>query len=379
MRRVVPLGQAMRPMLLASETRPNAKTSEETLVEIDGTVRSLLAMLLDEIEASDDAPNQTLLREVRDLLEEQRSAELEDHFGDACLTGRNQTSPDELPGALVLYPILLEDRVAILTGHEGFLRYTRAPISTESLRDETRRLRHLLEKRTTRQFIRPAQTLYDALIRPLADDLPRDGVDTLVVVPDGPLRTIPFAALYDRETQRFLIDRIAVAVVPSLRLTEPGPIDAEDIRVLAAGIGVAIGGFERLEFTRQEIDGIAARFPSRVLFDESFEVDALEEALRKRPYSIVHVATHGRFAEGDDDSFLLAYDGRLGLKRMTEIIATTRFRRERPLELLTLSACESAARRRARRARAGRRRSPGSAREARWRLSGPSTTKPRHD
>ncbi|MGH7291265.1 MAG: CHAT domain-containing protein, partial [Myxococcota bacterium] len=55
----------------------------------------------------------------------------------------------------------------------------------------------------------------------------------------------------------------------------------------------------------------------------------------------VHVATHGEFSEVAEDSFLLTFDGRLGMERIGESVGHARFR-ERPIELLTLSACETA-------------------------------------
>ena len=42
-------------------------------------------MLLDEVESGRIEDRQVGLREVRALLETQRSAELQDHVGDACL------------------------------------------------------------------------------------------------------------------------------------------------------------------------------------------------------------------------------------------------------------------------------------------------------
>jgi len=342
MRRTARLGESLRRDRLGA----GADDDEDTLAELNarGTTGRLLSMLLDEVESGRAQDRQAGLREVRDLLETQRSAELQDHFGDACLAETVEISPDAIAGALVLYPILLEDRVGLLTGFEGTFTYTRAPITTDALLDHASSLRGLLEKRTTRQYLRPAQHLYDALIRPLESRIEAEDVDTLVVVPDGLLRTIPFSAFHDRSTGRFLVDIKPVALVPSLRLTRPSPIARESLEVLAAGLEDATAGFERLDYTRQEIEGLRARFPAtRVLFDEGFEVAALERELRARPYSIVHVATHGRVEADGSKSFLLAHDGTVGLDQMSELIQTTRFRQDQPLELLTLSACETAA------------------------------------
>ena len=56
----------------------------------------------------------------------------------------------------------------------------------------------------------------------------------------------------------------------------------------------------------------------------------------------MHIATHGQFKNDVSDSFLLTFDDRLTLDRLDEYVGQFRYRDE-PLELLTLSACETAA------------------------------------
>jgi CHAT domain-containing protein len=60
------------------------------------------------------------------------------------------------------------------------------------------------------------------------------------------------------------------------------------------------------------------------------------------PYSIVHIASHGTFESDFRDSFLLTFDGRLTMDDLERFIKFSEFRRE-PVELLTLSACQTAA------------------------------------
>lgn len=56
--------------------------------------------------------------------------------------------------------------------------------------------------------------LYDHLIRPIN----LEGVRRLVIVPDGPLHRLPFAALYDRRQGRHLIEKAVLSVLPSASL-----------------------------------------------------------------------------------------------------------------------------------------------------------------
>ena len=55
----------------------------------------------------------------------------------------------------------------------------------------------------------------------------------------------------------------------------------------------------------------------------------------------MHLATHGQFAAEAAESFLLTAQGKLTMQHLAQIVGRLRFR-DRPLELLTLSACETA-------------------------------------
>ena len=68
----------------------------------------------------------------------------------------------------------------------------------------------------------------------------------------------------------------------------------------------------------------------------------VEESLAQTPYSVVHIASHGEFAGDPENSFLLTYNGRLDMDELEQLIKLSRFRDE-PVELLTLSACRTAA------------------------------------
>src|SRR5206468_12428901 len=64
--------------------------------------------------------------------------------------------------------------------------------------------------------------------------------------------------------------------------------------------------------------------------------------LKEEQFSIVHVASHGEFGNDVDNTFLLTYDAKVSLDRLNQMIGVFRFRDD-PLELLTLSACDTAA------------------------------------
>ena len=95
------------------------------------------------------------------------------------------------------------------------------PVTAEVLTQEVRAFRRLVEKRTTREYLPHAQQLYDWLIRPLESELVHLKIETLVLVPDGVLRTIPISALHDGKA------RITSYNVCYTKLLRAGNVDAE--------------------------------------------------------------------------------------------------------------------------------------------------------
>jgi CHAT domain-containing protein len=187
-----------------------------------------------------------------------------------------------------------------------------------------------------------AMTLYDWLIRPVEGALTACCVDTLVVVPDGPLRLIPFSALSDG--RRYLIERWAVGVVPSLRLTDvrvDGEEAAREPKALLNGLSEASGGFAPLAHVPGELSGIQEMLGGKILLNEAFTRSALKRELQNRTYDIVHMATHAVFGDSAEGSFLLTYDGRLTMDQLDGLIRAGEAQGRR-LDLLTLSACETA-------------------------------------
>jgi CHAT domain-containing protein len=99
-----------------------------------------------------------------------------------------------------------------------------------------------------------------------------------------------------------------------------------------------------LPHVTRELEAFQRLFPGRVQLLPQFRRAELEAALHKRQFHIVHIASHGRFAPHVADSFLLTADAeknKLTLTQLGELVGRVRFRKE-PLELLTLSACETA-------------------------------------
>jgi CHAT domain-containing protein len=150
---------------------------------------------------------------------------------------------------------------------------------------------------------------------------------------------IPFAALHDGT--RYLIEDFAIATTPSLTLTAPQPLSADKPSALLAGVARSVQGFAPLPNVSTELAGIRNHIGGEVLIDDRYTVGRLAAALSQEEYAIVHLATHSVVSDTAANSFLLTYDGRLSMSELEDILRRGRFRRQ-PVELLTLSACETA-------------------------------------
>ena len=329
--------ERIRPDLAASGTGDfRAKASPVYLGVADLLIRRA------ERSAKPDAAQADLL-EARRTMEALKSAELEDYFKDDCVASlKSKTSGiDALaPHTAAIYPIVLPDRLAILVTYPDGLREYSSPVGAQRLEAETRAMRQTLEKRMTREYLKHARQLYDWVVRPALADLERAGVKTLVFIPDGALRTIPLAALSDG--RQFLIERFAVATSPGLTLTDPRPLAAVAPRVLVAGLTEAVQGFAALPGVKTEVDNIAALLPGTELLDQAFQSARFRSSLALNPYTIVHVASHGEFGANAQSTFLLTHDGKINLNELEGILGGTSYR-EQPVQLLVLSACETAA------------------------------------
>lgn len=294
--------------------------------------------------SSSSSQSGELLLQARDTIEAFKVAELQDYFRDDCVQAAlsHIETIDKISQntTAILYPIILPDRLELLVSVAGQLHRHTVPIDQKTLIQEVRGFRRFLEKRTTNQYKPHAQQLYDWLIRPINPDLKRAEIDTLVIVPDGAFRTIPIGALHDGE--RFLIQQYALATTPGLTLTDPQPLNRESLRVLSVGLTESVQGFPALPNVADELKTLGNLFKGEVLLNEQFVVSSMKREMKKEPFTIVHIASHGSFASTSKDSFVLAFDKRLNMDQLDELIGLYQFR-DSPLDLLTLSACETAA------------------------------------
>ncbi len=339
--RAVELLQRHRHAL--ARTGGGERREQDVRREIRSVYLGYVALLLERAEqARADAQRQADLMLARDTLERFKAAELRNYFEDECVdrAKRRVETVDRLAsGTTVLYPVVLADRLALLASSREGIELRRVAVTARELEETVRALRARLVRRTTNQYRRPARRLYRWLIEPIEDLLAQHETDTIVFVPDGILRTIPLAALYDGE--HFLVERFAIATTPGIELTDPRPLPREALDALLGGLSVANQGFDALPQVETELYDVRERLGGELLLNQGFREEAVTRRLREKDFDIVHFATHASFDRDASTGFLLTYDGRLALDAFADSVAGGRYR-EKPLELLVLSACETA-------------------------------------
>lgn len=302
--------------------------------------KGLLEQMFNRIEKQGTAVTQQALAEIRDTIELFRTAELQDFFKDACVTtrqNRNTASSTQTGTALVYYTILPKRLEIIAQLPSGFKRYTVA-IDTRVLAKDISLFRSILSN----NFGNPvgiAKRLYDIMLLPLQNDLASEKIETLVIVPDGILRSIPVSALHDG--REYVVSKYAVTVTQGLNLTDTSAVATDFRGILMAGISEGVFDFPPLPSVTSELAGIAGLFEGKTLLNSDFRIDALRSSIEKAPYSIIHLATHGEFTGDINSMYILAYDGTLRFDQLDRFIRVTKYK-ENPLELLTLSACKTA-------------------------------------
>ncbi|MBI1891795.1 MAG: CHAT domain-containing protein [Burkholderiales bacterium] len=157
------------------------------------------------------------LRRARNTLELLKQTELEDFLGDRCsVESIRKTSNDPVQrGTAVLYPIILPERLELLVETSAGLQRVTVPVAASDVRNDVARFASAL--RAAQSFQNLSRKLYDRLLKPVDAILEQEKVDTVVVVPDGVLRLLPYAALNDGK--RFAIQKYAIAIAPGLTMT----------------------------------------------------------------------------------------------------------------------------------------------------------------
>lgn len=338
------------------------------------------------------------LPKVLNALEWIRQAELQDFLGDRCaLEAAQGSDPERVPsGTAVLYPVILPDRIELLLQTSNGIHRQTTAIAGATLRATAQTLADAL-RNGLEDYLEPARQLNDWLLKPFADIFAAQHIDSLVLVPEGALRLVPMAALHDG--QQFVIEKYAVSMVTGMTMThtgvpvgqmaaslvvglsEPGPVVEKHSRLLSEQIQQADvaekdrrgRGLARtvelrsmrllrsatpsnqpssrqiedlrtsltLPGVKEEIEALRSILHGNTLLDAQFTVDQLRQQAESGDYRIVHIASHGVFGGNAETSFILAYDDLITMNGLQSLLKAAKLQ-STPIELLSLSACETA-------------------------------------
>ena len=241
-------------------------------------------------------------------------------------------------GTVLLYPFILEDRLEIILFSSNNLPIRRTTkISQDQLSILINDFRAGLLDTGSDDYKEPAAQLYKLLIKPIEAELIQFNVKTILYAPDGQLRYIPIAALYDGK--QWLAEKYQVSNLIAYTLSNFSPQPKNSPSILTGAFGGKAGeqkfGQTALPATVKEVQAIANSFQNSVtLIEEQFTRQAIES--RFKNHNILHLATHAQFNTGTpDNSFIIFGNGdKIRLNEITDWQIPN-------IDLIILSACQT--------------------------------------
>ncbi|MFZ6800435.1 CHAT domain-containing protein [Undibacterium sp. Di24W] len=383
---------------------------------IDPVYLGLADALLKSTEQADANETARLLYQVRDVVEQIKQNQLDDYLGNRCTTSNTSNNKPVTSntlklsaGTAVLYPIIFSDRLELLLESAGHIERHRVDIRADKLTQEVTAFSSAL--RANQSYKTLSRRLYQLLLAPLDKELSSRKIETLVIVPDGVLRLLAFAALHDG--QQYSIQKYAVVTSPGLRIiaqqdikqfdtskpgnkyrvllagvSEPGTVvdrlpeelvdqllQADDLspsemrgkaarkRALQSGSSISnskqsdavetnsaedaqavsnkLKQILRLDGVDAEIKALQKIVPATSLLNQAFSSHRFAQQVQSGQFDIVHIASHGIFGSSAEKTFILAHDDVITIDQLQSLLSVDQLNK-RPLDLLILSACETA-------------------------------------
>ncbi len=301
--------------------------------EVEPVYRQLISLLLNN-ESEVTIPKAL---EVAELL---KLTELQNFFGDECLeikTVLNQPKEIQITDKATINSLILDDKTYIVFQFKNkIIKHYSIALSKAELENKVKNFRDVLEDfQSGDKYLALCQEFYNLLIRPIEGDLQKLKPSELIFINDGILRNVPMATLHDGK--HFLIENYPISYTLSNNLNSQTSQQSRSSIIF--GLTVEKPPFPALPNVEIETQAVQDIIKGEKNLDSKFTEFNLEQQIRKRNYSIVHIATHGEFKGTLNSSSLQAFDNRISLQELETI-----FRGNKNfIDLLALSGCQTAA------------------------------------
>jgi CHAT domain-containing protein len=317
---------------------------------VEPVYRELVTLLLDQPEntglknheKSPDSPSQSNLKQALKVIEGLQLAELENFFREACLKSQAKQIDQIDQKAAVIYPIILSDRIAVISAFPNQqLQVSQIFLPKTEIEDKLELLLQSLNPAFPNgKRLKISQEVYKWIISPLEKDLQAAETHTLVFVLDGVLRNLPMSALYDGK--QYLIEKYNVALTPGLELLGSKSLNQNTLKAIIGGLSEQRGGFVALPGVETEIKQISSQIKGQQLLNKEFTKANLQRQIQSTASPVIHLATHGQFSSEAVSTFILTWDEQVKVKDFQELLRGREQKQPTPVELLVLSACETA-------------------------------------
>lgn len=176
-------------------------------------------------------------------------------------------------------------------------------------------------------------SLYSLILLPLELSLPPKNSSITFVI-DSAIQNIPLNSL-PTPTGEYLLQKYVISYSPGVKNVDREKKLSIRQNMLVAGLSVEIDEFPALPAVVTEVHNISQIMPNaKPLLNSDFKKDRFFQL--GATAKILHVASHAVFSSDPQETFILAWDGKIGLRDLQRFADTSV-----PLDLLFFSACES--------------------------------------
>lgn len=319
--------------------------------QVEPVYRNYMRVLLAKL-GSNSSLEQPILEQIVRTNEELQIAELQDFLqcGKLDLISLNEINRSDYPPS-VIHIINLGDRVDVIVRspdhllHHHIANQKLVQVAVDNLQQQIEGPN--FDRTDETSFLPLSQTLYRLLIAPIKTYLPKSG--NLVFILDSSFQGMPMALLHDG--QNYLLKQYSISLTLSSQLRQPKALGKNQFRVLIAGLSktnpnnkdpIASELKTALPETLKEVSLIKKYISSVELIDDEFTTKRFQEEIDQFMFPIIHITTHSKFSSDPRKNTLLDWNEALNVKQLGSLLKGKNQNERNGIELLVLSACQTA-------------------------------------